>query len=468
MESNTKNFALVLTSQGVSTLVSILRSLILPLFLTVTYFGYFQSYLLYITYAPFFCLGYNDGVYLRYGNINYQELPFTLLAKSNALFFILLSIFAVLIWFVGYLFVNDSDIRFALNMSSLYMITLGVNTLIMQIYQITMNFKGYSLMSIWARVLSLVFIVAILLLGIVDYKYVIVLDLLSLVLITIYLVFRNNKLFVFTGNPFCADARREFYECIKSGLPLMVAGIMGMLILGTGQFALQFRSSIEDFAQYRFGISISSFVLMAVSSASLIIYPVLKRMDEERQKSLYTEMSNTIDLSILLIIPIYYAGLIMIRLFYTQYNGLLDYMAVLLVIVFYQAKIYIVQNSYYKTLRLEKELFIDNLISLIVIFILLVTVFTFFNQAKVVAVISLLAIFVRYVISEIRLSRIIGSTSNILQSEILLLVVFMLVTMFFDLYIGLAINIIMTNVYIITKRKIIVSTINKYVKRNSN
>jgi O-antigen/teichoic acid export membrane protein len=466
MESNAKNFALVLTSQGVSTLVSILRSLILPLFLTVAQFGYFQSYLLYITYVPLFCLGYNDGVYLRYGSKDYNELPFNLLSKSNGLFIITQVAFALIVFVLSYLFVKDSDIQFALNMAALYMIVLAVNVLIMQIYQITMNFKGYSVMNIIARVLSLVFIVSVLLLGILDYRYVVILDIVSLLVVTIYLVIKNKKLFIIQGNPFDNESFSEYSLCIKGGLPLMIANIMGMLILGAGQFALQFHGGIEQFAQYRFGVSISSFVLMAISSASLIIYPVLTRMDLDRQKAVYCEMSETLDLSVILIVIIYYAGLLLIKWFYPQYDGMLIYMGVLLGIVFFQAKIYILQNSYYKALRMEKELFVDNIISLAVVVLLLFSVFSFYKDAAVVAVLSLVAIVIRYLISAIRLEKKLHIRMSVMPVEIYYLIVFMIITMFAGFIPGLVVNLTLFVLYIFIRRYRIIQTINKYVKRN--
>ncbi|WEV42229.1 hypothetical protein OZX57_01690 [Bifidobacterium sp. ESL0682] len=61
-------------AQGVSLLLSILQSLIIPKMLGVTQFGYWQLYLFYVSYVGFFHLGLSSGIYLKMGGVPRDEM----------------------------------------------------------------------------------------------------------------------------------------------------------------------------------------------------------------------------------------------------------------------------------------------------------------------------------------------------------------------------------------------------------
>ena len=68
------SFKFVLMSQIVVLIISVIRTLIVPKFLTVEDYGYWQTYLLYISYISILCLGFNDGIYLKYAKLGKEGL----------------------------------------------------------------------------------------------------------------------------------------------------------------------------------------------------------------------------------------------------------------------------------------------------------------------------------------------------------------------------------------------------------
>ena len=67
------NLAYAVVAQGIGLLSSILTSLVLPKFLGVEDYAYWQLFLLYSSYSGFALLGLNDGIYLRLGGKRYSE-----------------------------------------------------------------------------------------------------------------------------------------------------------------------------------------------------------------------------------------------------------------------------------------------------------------------------------------------------------------------------------------------------------
>ena len=75
IKTGIKNTIYVIAAQSISLILGIARTLLLPVLLGITNFGYWQVYLLYMSYVGIFALGFNDGIYLKYGNYEYDELP---------------------------------------------------------------------------------------------------------------------------------------------------------------------------------------------------------------------------------------------------------------------------------------------------------------------------------------------------------------------------------------------------------
>ena len=81
-----RNTSFVFSAQILVLLISIARALILPKIFPVESFGYWSVYWFYTSYVGIFCLGFNDGIYLKFGEYNYEELPHKLIRSAVRLF----------------------------------------------------------------------------------------------------------------------------------------------------------------------------------------------------------------------------------------------------------------------------------------------------------------------------------------------------------------------------------------------
>ena len=74
-----RNIIYAFAAQGISLLLSILTSLILPKFFDKANYGYWSLFLFYTGYTGFFHFGLNDGVYLKIGGTEYEDMDKKLL-----------------------------------------------------------------------------------------------------------------------------------------------------------------------------------------------------------------------------------------------------------------------------------------------------------------------------------------------------------------------------------------------------
>ncbi len=69
-----RDFSYSISSNLISLAVSTLVVLIVPKFIGVTEYGYWQLYIFYTNYVGVLHFGWLDGIYLRYGGYHYRDL----------------------------------------------------------------------------------------------------------------------------------------------------------------------------------------------------------------------------------------------------------------------------------------------------------------------------------------------------------------------------------------------------------
>ena len=108
----------ILSTNIVSLILSLITSFVLPKFLSIESYAQIKEYALYIGYAGFFSLGYNDGMYLKYGGKDLFQINDKDLANNFYNFTILELIISALILLSGALLRNFIVCAFALGVFS--------------------------------------------------------------------------------------------------------------------------------------------------------------------------------------------------------------------------------------------------------------------------------------------------------------------------------------------------------------
>ena len=84
-------------SQIINMLLGVARVLLIPFLMDLASFGYWQVYVLYCGLAGLFSFGYTDGIYLKYGDKNIDELPLKQIRASIVFYFLSLIISVVIL-----------------------------------------------------------------------------------------------------------------------------------------------------------------------------------------------------------------------------------------------------------------------------------------------------------------------------------------------------------------------------------
>ncbi|MFK2602933.1 lipopolysaccharide biosynthesis protein [Bacteroides fragilis] len=400
-----RNTSFVFSAQILVLLISIARALILPKIFPVESFGYWSVYWFYTSYVGIFCLGFNDGIYLKFGEYNYEELPHKLIRSAVRLFTWMLFSFTAICILLIVFFEDNSNIGYALLFASLNVPVMGLTSVFIYIFQITNQFKRYSFFSIIDKILVLFTILYMLIVNSENFRTIIFVDLLSKLIVLLLMIWKTRELYFGKTTSF-KESFRFMTENMSVGIKLMIANLMGMLLVGSGRIIVQLCGNIEDFAIYSFGMSVTGLVLTAVTAFSLVLYPMIKRISEDKYYYLFKRINIFTRSFGLPAILVYFPACWFITFFYPKYDSVLPFLNFLFAIVFLQCKISILNNTYYKVLRKEKPMLIANM-NCVLIFTVLATVFYgIYREIWLIAGCTFVAMFIRCYESEIYLTKI--------------------------------------------------------------
>ena len=399
-----ENITYTFTANIFTMLISVVMTLILPKFLGVTDYSYFQLYIFFISYVGFFHFGWIDGIYLKIGGMEYENLN----KNSYVSQFWLLNIFEIVIAFIVSVFVvnfiKDIDKSFILIATSICGVITILRTYLLFILQSTNRIKEYAKYTRMDRFIYFVLVLLFLFLGFDNYKTILYIDIFSK-LVALILCIGQTKDIVFGKINIDKNIFLEIFDNINIGIKLMLANIASILIIGVVRFGIQNNWDIETFGKVSLTLNISNLFMTFINAVAVIMFPLLRREEESNLPKIYTMLRNALMLFLYMMLIFYYPMKLILSLWIPQYADSLRYMALLFPICIYESKMSMLVNTYLKSFRKEKYMLIINSISLILSIILtIVSVFLLDNLTLAILSIVFLLGF-RCILGEIVLTK---------------------------------------------------------------
>lgn len=446
-----KNFSYVLGSQIIVIVTGLIKALVIPLILNIPNYGYWQIYIFYTVYIGLFTLGFNDGIYLRYGGFRFDELPIKKIRSSNWLYVLLLLTGSISVALFS-AFNEDPSRQFIFYMVALNVIVLGIVSNISFVLQTTNNMKSYAFLNAADKIFFTVALLAYLVLETQSFVLLLAIDLFSKVLIMLFLLFRYKVLFIGSLDKL-KETYCEFMENIRSGGHLLVANLSGMLVLGVGRLILEYFAPLEQYAYYAFSITLSNVALVSVSALSVLVYPILKRLPEENYLQYFDNIDRIYSALFILMLTAYFPAIIFIEFAATNYRPAIPFLNLIFAITALQGKMQLLNNTYYKALRFEKRMLSANLSSLFMVLLLCTAGYVLTQSILVIASATFAAMLYRVYSSEHFLRQRMGGITKFSRKlEIYMLIVFLALTSIFSAWVALPVWLALTAVALLSMR----------------
>lgn len=383
MKEGIKNSLYMLVSQTVNLILGIIRSVLLPIMLGVVNYGYWQVYILFLSFSGSFTLGISDGIYLRYGKYEYNELPRKKFRTTILLFVLMQLSFVLVLTFLAN-FESVDNRRVAIQWAIINIPILGLTGVLSCVLQATNQIKKFSFFSLVDKMTVLLLVLGILLLRFDNYKYIIYADTFAR-LIALILMIISCRVVIFGKIGSIKEGLYEMWSNLSVGIKVMISSLTGTFILTFGVLYIEIKKPIEIYSVYSFSTSTMALVLILVGALGMVIYPTLSRIEEKKYPRYYLKMNKILNVFIYFVMFLYYPLVIFIQIFMHKYVGLFPYLPIVFGIIIIQSKMHILINPYYKLLREETKMLYGNVTGVIIAMVLVVVSFQVWSSEIVVA-----------------------------------------------------------------------------------
>lgn len=400
-----KNINYTVSANFFVLIISFVLNLIIPKFLGITEYSYWQLYVFYTSFAGFFHLGWIDGVYLKIAGEDYNNLDKKVYG-SQFVYFLGLQIFlAVSIIIFSRLFLFDNNTRSTMVLlTAIVLVITNCRSYILSLLQSTNRIKESAILSRNDRYIYMVLSLSYLFLGGRRYILLIVFDVIS------------KLIMVFWGCFKIADMWKtrllklnlivpEIIENIKIGSNLMISNIANQLILGTSRMFIEQHWSIEIFGKLSLTLNLSNMFMVFINAIGVVFFPLLRRTNENKLSKLYINLREVFITIAFGLMLFFYPTKIILILWLPNYAESLVFMGILFPMVIYEGKMVLLTITYLKTIRAEKSILLANVSALIVSLIgSFISIFIVHNLTM--SVISILgALIFRSIFAEFLLER---------------------------------------------------------------
>lgn len=401
-----KNIIYSVLAQGISFVLSIVTGFLLPKAMGVTGYGYWQVYLFYVGYIMLFCFGFNDGLYLRYGSLDYRQLPFEKLRSAMRIFMFVCCVLACILFGLSFL-ENDPNKVFAFCAVSINLLILGINGTLLTILQFTNRIKLNSALTIANKSVFVVIIIPLLFIKWVDFRIIIIVDIFTKLLLLGVNIYKSKDLFVGQAQNIVIGFQ-EYWKNLEVGIKLMFANIVGSLLIGIGRFIVERFMSLESYSLYSFATTITTFALIFITASSLAMYPLLTRVNEDKLPVFYRDLNTLLCAGLFLLLAGYYPLYYLIEYYFNDFAGIFEYFYLLFIIIISQGKMQFLINTYYKVLREEKAMLLANISGVMVALVIIIPSFYYTHSIFAIVAGTTLTLIWRCYASEIYLKRKMG------------------------------------------------------------
>ncbi|MGM0167262.1 hypothetical protein IGI39_002242 [Enterococcus sp. AZ135] len=454
-----KNLYYTVAANFVTLAISILLNLFVPKLLGVKEYSYWQLYVFYSSYVGFLHFGWVDGIYLKIGGSEYEDLDKKSLGSQFWYLMIMEVIISTFVIVGSIIFGPTSNKSIILILTAVVSVVTIAKTFILYILQSTNRIKEYAQLSRGDRYLYVSFIAVYFFLGGRNFYWLIILDIISKLIITVWGVMRiSDMIFVNRLNRFKTEISK-ILENINIGSKLMLSSIAGMLIIGSIRFFVEKRWTIETFGKLSFTLSISNMFMTFINAVGVVMFPLLRRTNQNKLSHLYVTLRS-------LFVPLTYSFLlfyvpckIILGIWLPEYNESLIYMGILFPMVIYEGRMSLLLNTYLKTLRKEKTILIVNVSTLTITLLLSLVVVFYVGNLYLTVGLIIFSLAVRCILAETFLNLFLDVKLFISQMlETILTIVFIISNLLFSNWESFLVYFIAFTVYIfINKRNILKS-----------
>lgn len=403
-----KNIFNVTLSNLIKLFAGVLVGFLLPKIISIDDYGYYKTFALYATYVGLFHFGFLDGIYLKFGGYDYNQLDKNKFRFYSRYLIILEFIISLLGCLVSITFLSG-NLKIIFIFVSVFLFTYNVTGYYQYISQITGRFNELSIINIIQSVLTALSIILLWILNylkVISINYVLYLYVyvgIQMVLCTWYIFTYKKITFGQTNN--CDNKFREIVDLSLSGFPLLVSNLCLLLILSIDRQFVNIIFNNQVYAKYAFAYNLMSLISTVSSAIAIVIYPSMKRMNIDLLKKAISKFVIFTSVFVFMCLLVYYPLCLFIDWFLPKYSESLIIFRIILPGICISSLITIVYQNYFKILYKNFIFFVISIIILALSFAANLISYLIFKTTISISIVSIIVMILWYIIILITLKK---------------------------------------------------------------
>lgn len=360
---------LAVTASNIITILSgIIVGLFLPKILPVNDYGWYKTFTLYTTYTGLFSLGIIDGIVLKYGGKNYDELDVARFRSYFKWYWIIQFFFSLILCVVS-IFIRNNDYKFIFIFVAIFACLNNITGYFQQISQITQRFKEYSLRKVIYSFLKILIVGFLFLwalfVGYPYYQIFLILFLFTEIVLTSWYIYTYRNI-AFGKALKLQDTQVEVMKLAVNGFPLLFSNLCSTFILSLDRQFVNILFPTDTYAVYAFAYNMLTLVTVAMSAISTVLYPTLKRTTVETMQKNYPALISIVTILVFGATAIYFPLCLFVEWFLPQYLESISIFRIIFPGLAISSSITVVIHNYFKASNSSLEYFKRSVVVILV------------------------------------------------------------------------------------------------------
>lgn len=397
------NVLISVGAQIISLLVSVILNLFVPKFIDEMQYSYWQTYILYISNVVVLHFGLLDGLLLRYSQFDYEELDKPRIRSQFQLLLIITGAIALACCIIAFVVTQD-EMRILLILIAVGIITKNLVLYSSYTFQITNRINKYAVLIIAQKLVYGFIVVALLILRVNDFYWYCMADLIGDAAAIVLSAIINRGMY-FGRTVRLKETVQEAGLNISSGIILMLANWSAALIVSGAKMIVQWRWRMLLFGKVSFAFSVTNIFLTFVTAVSVVLFPSLRRMEQDKLPEMYKNIRNILSPLLFIAMLLYFPGCWLLELWLPAYTKSLAYLGILLPMIVFSSKVSLLTNNYLKAYRKERAMLAVNALSVALGVIAFTIIAYVFGNLNALLICIVAVIIFNSVVSEIIVMR---------------------------------------------------------------
>ena len=385
-----KGIVYVFIANLINLIISLFTGFVLPKILSIETYSSIKLFQLYITYIGILHLGFADGMYLRIGgknleNLNKEEVQQEF--KTFKIFQLLVTILAIIVSII----LKNEMLLFC----SLVILPINVRNYLRQVYQAIGLFKKYSNFTNINTLL--IFFINLILLFIVktdNPQIYIICYIIAYIIYWIIIERETTKIF---GKRKVKADKKFLFKDIKSGFLLMIGNFCNVIFTGIDRIFVQNLLGSIKFAFYSFAVSVENLMNVFITPISTVMYNYLCN---NRSKEQVINLKNMILLFASVVVVTIFPAKFIVEIWLQKYLDSLDVLFLLFAAQCITILVRCVHVNLYKAEKKQNRYFIIMTIIVILSIILNILLFVLVGTMEAIALATLITSIIWFIIGE--------------------------------------------------------------------